>query len=186
MRFRTYFYLACLLFPLGFLAAEGQSFSVAFYDQDVYKEHVHSRVPNYPTAPPGAISTGYLFSYQNALSYPYHPLSIYGGMDFGLWKFGIEESVYTYSSYVSTRLSLLPVLFIHPYIEVSVGGPTYISDMEFGGKEFPSHFIFQSYLAVGVSLTAATVELKILHFGKDWRAKDGFTTPLMGSVGVNF
>ena len=166
------------------LYGSSQSFSVAYYDETFYQEHVQNSVPRYPKVPEGSISKGYLFTYQSSISPPYGFLSLYGGVDLGYWGFGEGEQVYTYSSYVSTRLSILPSFFLHPYIEVSVGGPTFISDTEISGISFPSSFIFQNFLSLGLNLTAAKVELKMVHYGKNF--KSGFTTPLIGSVGLNF
>ena len=115
-------------------------------------------------------------------------LSIYGGSSVARWDIGGDYN-YAYATYLSTRLSPVSILFFCPYIEASIGGPTYLAKNIIGDKELCSKLLYQNYISVGIKFTAFIVDLRVINYSQslgEILSEDSITMPLILSLGCSF
>lgn len=160
-----------------------QEFLVSYYDHSAYDEQGRKWFSSNPNINTTGVERGMLLLYQRSLGEPAGLVCMFGGVNLGRWSFPGEQ-VYTYSSFFSSRFWGFSFLGIRPYLEISLGGPTFISRSVVSGIDFGSNFIFQHYAAVGVKLFSLSVDFRVIRYAKD--LKGGVTMPLIGSVGVGF
>lgn len=177
-----------ILAPL--LGTAKQQISVSYYNQ----EEINSRVTNVPDFIPLVntenIESGMMVFYEKKLFDFAWFLSCYGGVDVGNWKKGGDQ-VYSGSSFVAYRLWFFHFPMIHPYVEYSAMGPTFISKGDFGGNHFQSRFIFQNYLSIGVEFgegLGMNLDIRFIRYSEGNFSKEGeaFRVPTLISLGFLF
>jgi hypothetical protein len=178
------------MLPLFLYSTARQQLSVSYYDQ----EEIHSRIPEPPSFIPlestENIEKGMMLLYEKKLFDFAWFLSCYGGVDIGNWKKGGDE-IYTGSSFIAYRLWLFHLPLIHPYVEYSAMGPTFISKGDFAGVHFPSRFIFQNYVSLGIEFgegIGMNLDVRFLRYAEGDIRKIGeaFRIPTLISLGFLF
>jgi hypothetical protein len=165
--------------------------SVSYFDA----EQVPIEIPKMPNFIKGDssenIEKGYMIFYERKMFDILSVLSFYGGGNIGRYhKEG--DTLYSASLSVASRFWVMHLVLLHPYIEVSLFGPTILSKSEFNFSDLRSNFIFQNYLAVGTELgsgSGLSLELKAVKY---FRASlsgpepGGVRVPLLVSLGYLF
>ena len=130
-------------------------------------------------------------AYALTLCYPINPsslLTLYGGT--ALARFDVVgDELYAYGTYLSLRISPFSLLTIAPFVEISAGGPTYLSKKELGEIDFGANVVYQNFVAVGVQATAFVFTVKMLNFSESLGAaftKESISMPFALSAGCLF
>lgn len=126
---------------------------------------------------------GWILGYQFASSEPVSGLVAMLGVN-ALRYEEPEQQAMLLSAYASFRLMLGRFLFLHPYLEGSVKGPTLFYDKE-GGARFG---LYQEYAAVGCSIGASQVLALSVRVYRYYENKEEilYTTPYVFSASLCF
>ena len=180
-----------MILSSSLLGMTGNQFvSVAYFDQ----ERVQLNIPELPAflqeKGEEKADRGYMVFYEKKLFDLHTIFSFYAGGNIGQYT-KADDTLYTGSLFVSTRFWLMHLLVLHPYIEVSLFGPTILSKSEFNLKSLNSNFLFQNVAAVGVELGAGSglfFELKAIRYLQPATGKEiaGVQVPLLVSLGYLF
>ncbi len=168
-----------------------QIVSVCYFDED----RVQFNIPEMPNflKERGAESAqrGYMLFYEKKIFDVLSVLSFYGGGNLGKYD-KLEDTLYSASLFMSGRLWVMHLIVIHPYVEVSLFGPTILSKSEFALTDLKSNFLFQNYIALGAEIGAGTglsVEVKAVRYLKPEPANPeqaGVQVPILLSLGYFF
>ena len=127
--------------------------------------------------------TGWLLGYQFATSEPVSGLMAMLGANALRYEEG-DKSLMMLSAYASFRLWLGRFLFLHPYAEGSIKGPTLFYSAEEGGQ----FGYFQDYVALGCAIGSAQVLALSVRIYRYYENKDAiiYTTPYVFSASLCF
>jgi|GEM_PF-3117868 len=161
---------------------------VSYFDREIYKEN-RLNVQEYPKhVEVSEIEQGFLV----AFSYPLNPnagiLSIHAGSSVGRFNV-IGDEAYSYSTYLSAKLTPFSLFLCSPYVEVSLAGPTYLSKGTLGKIDFGSSIVYQNSFALGLKVASLLIEAKLLNYSTslpDAFSKKSITFPLIISAGTSF
>ncbi|MCH9811958.1 hypothetical protein K0U07_04240 [bacterium] len=130
-------------------------------------------------------------AYMLTLCYPINPssiLSLYGGTSLARYDV-VGDEMYAYTTYLSARLSPLSLLTVTPFVELSLGGPTYLSKKELGEIDFRANIVYQHFLAVGVKAAAFVFSVKMVNYSENLGTaftKESVSMPFILSAGCCF
>lgn len=167
-----------------------QVLQISYCDDDRIQAQI-PRTPNFMRSRRDTgVDRGYMALYQHLILDSMGTISIHVGGNVARWE-SQQDQLTTGSLFLSGRLWVLHLLFLHPYVEYSLFGPTLVSKSAFAGLEFGSRFLFQNFFGVGVELgseRALSVDLKMLRYyeSDNFQPKKGFRVPLVASVGISF
>lgn len=183
--------LIFLCFPFALMAGTAkQNLSVCYYDP----EDVKWNVPNPPNFIKGTsgpnVEKGVMLFYERKLFDVLTVLSTYIGADLGKWKMN-GDKIYSTSCFLSGKMWILHLPFLHTYLEYSMFGPTALSKEVFGSLHFGSNFLFQNFFGIGVEVGEGSgfcVDLRIFRYTeKDFKKPAAlFQVPITLSVGLLF
>jgi hypothetical protein len=188
MRFVVLF-IFCLL-KLSASTAN-QILSVSYFNESQIRFKV-PQMPNFIKSPNSEnIEKGYMLFYEKKLFDISSFLSFYAGGNIGKYhKDG--DSLYSGSLSLASRVWLLHLVVIHPYVEFSLFGPTVLSKNQIKDVDLKSNFLFQNYISLGTELgrgSGLNLELKAVKFFRANLVKsesDGVKVPLLLSLGYLF
>lgn len=149
------------------------------------------RTPNFMRSPKDlGVERGFMAQYQHIILDSMGTISLYGGGSVGRWE-GLSDQIITGSAFLSGRLWVMHLLFLHPYVEYSVFGPTLASKKNFADLNFETNFLFQNYFGVGFEVGQSrgfSVDLKTIRYYEsyDFKPHDGFRIPIIASFGILF
>ncbi len=165
--------------------------SVSYFDAN----QVSLEIPKMPNFIKGDFSEniekGYMIFYERKMLDLLSVVSFYGGGNMGRYhKEG--DTLYSASLSLASRFWVMHLVLLHPYIEVSLFGPTILSKSEFNFSDLRSNFIFQNYLSVGAEIgsgSGLSVELKAVKYFQanlSGPVPGGVRVPLLVSLGYLF
>ena len=153
------------VFPLVAKTAD-QIVSIAYFDQD----RVQFNIPEMPEflkqQGEANAERGYMLFYERKMFDIFTMVSFYGGGNLGKYDKG-EDTLYTASLFFASRLWIMHLLMLHPYIEASVFGPTILSKSQFALKDLKSNFLFQNTLSLGAEIgmgSGLSIEVKAVRY----------------------
>ena len=129
-----------------------------------------------------------MLSYNYSINPSNPPLTLMGGTSVAKWN-GYYDEMYAYSTYLSARLSPISILICSPYVELSLAGPTYLSKQTLGDLDFGSKILYQHYVAVGVKVASALIDVKLINYSESLPTaftKGSVTLPIIISVGLSY
>lgn len=190
---KKYSYFTCVLLTisssvLAFPAK--QVLQLSYYDD----ERVTAQMPQTPNFMRSnsdmGVDRGVMGLYEYTLFDVFGAISIHAGANVGRWHSGPDQIV-TGSAFLSGRLWVFHLLFIHPYVEYSLLGPTLISKEVFSEVGFSSNVLFQNFFGVGVEVGEGrgfSVDLKTIRYyhTDTLLPQQGFRVPVVASIGVLF
>lgn len=160
----------------------------SYFDRNKYTENNFDTKQFLEKIPREEVESGYILS----LSYPLNSaptaLSLHAASSLSRWDV-LEDAAYAYSTYLTARFSPFSVIFLSPYVELSLAGPTYLSKASLGEIDFGSSVIYQHYVAAGLKLGAVMFDIKMINYSKSLPSaftKESKTMPLILSVGCNY
>ncbi len=181
-----FFVFVCNLF----VCASQQSLSLCYYN----KERVTISLPDRPnfmkSVSKEVVDKGFLVFYERKAIDLIGFLSLHYGCDFGKWQMQ-GDGIFSTSLFLSGRMWMLHLLFLHTYIEYSLFSPTILSKKLFGSVNFGSNFLFQSFYGMGIEFGERGgffINIKAIKYSKISLSKSNclFHAPIMVSFGVLF
>ncbi len=188
-----FFTVLCLFVSVQkivFAYPSNQVLQVSYCDEDRFNTQM-PKTPNFMrSVRDKGVERGFMALYQHVLLDTMGTISIYGGGNIARWH-SLDDQIVTGSAFLSGRLWVLHLLFIHPYVEYSMFGPTLTSKDSFGELNFKSNFLFQNFFGVGVEIgekRGFSIDLKTIRYyeSNDFTPHDGFRIPVIASFGVLF
>ncbi len=165
--------------------------SISYFDESQMKFN-YPQVPNFVKAPSSEnIEKGYMIFYEQKLFDLASFISFYAGGNLGRYH-KEDDTIYSASLSLASRFWLAHLVFLHPYVEIGLFGPTVFSKNEFKNEDLKSNFLFQNYLSVGTELgrgSGLNLELKAVRFFRANLVKpepEGLKVPVLISLGYLF
>ncbi len=185
-------FIAVMIFSGSLSASTAkQMLSICYFDQAQSQFDIPS-IPNFlKGGREENVDKGYMLFYERKMFDLASALSFYGGANIGRYHKN-DDTLYSGSISVSSRLWLMHLVLLHPYVEASFFAPTILSKSEFNLKDLKSNFLFQNYLSVGAELGSGTglcVELKAVKYFKANLMRPeqgGVMVPVLLSLGYLF
>ena len=185
-----YLFVFCALFSAANAIPSSQVLQVSFCDE----EKLNTQMPKTPnfmrSGKDKGVERGYMALYEHVILDTMGTFSIHAGGNVARWT-SANDQIVTGSAFLSGRMWVLHLLFIHPYVEYSIFGPTLVSKESFGDLKFQSNFLFQNFFGVGVDIgegTGFSIDLKTIRYyeSQNFHPNDGFRVPIIASVGFLF
>lgn len=184
--------LLCLLAMQQSLIAfpANQVLQISYCDENRINAQM-PRTPNFMRSPKDmGVEKGFMALYEHVILDTLGTISIYGGGNLARWE-SLNDQIITGSAFLSGRLWVLHLLFLHPYVEYSILGPTLASKNSFGDLNFQTNFLFQNFFGVGVEVgqnRGFSFDIKTIRYYEsyDFAPHDGFRIPIIGSFGILF
>ncbi len=167
-----------------------QVLQISYYDDDKITTQM-PKTPNFMRSRRDVgVDRGVMALYEYTILDVLGAVSLHVGGNVGRWERGSEQLV-TGSAFLSGRLWVLHLLFLHPYFEYSLLGPTIASRDNFADMKFKSNILFQNFFGVGMDIGESrgfSIDIKTIRYyeSDNFHPQDGFRVPIIASVGVIF
>jgi hypothetical protein len=184
--------LVVTLFSLPLCATTAkQVLTVCYFDESKVQFDM-PKVPNFLGGKESeTIEKGYMIFYERKMFDVLSLVSFYGGGNIGRYHKN-SDTLYSASLSLATRLWVMHLILLHPYIEASFFGPTILSKNEFDVSNLKSNFLFQNTLSLGAEIGSGSgfcVEVKaVKYFYGNLSHPDqgGMRVPILLSAGFLF
>jgi hypothetical protein len=177
------------LIPLLFFTSLfSQEILISYFDKQVYQENGAEQYDFTTNVKKEEIDTGGMLSFAYPINPSDSPLYLMGGTSISKWNASGSE-LYAYSTFLSARLSPLALLYISPYVELSLAGPTYLSNETLGDINFNSKVVYQNYISVGLKVATLMVDVRMINYSESLPTAfttDSITLPLVLSLGISY